>query len=107
MTNQMSEDEINNQIYEDEEYVYAPIPRRPEKKSKANTYLQLIIETYLPYFVWSNETLFQDQSLLYLKASLVAQKYSDTKVRVLLDWAKGKNLHIKQFIKVLNKVMHS
>jgi hypothetical protein len=87
----------------DEDYE-EPTPRKPDKISKARTYIQLIVEQYEPCFIWDNSTYFKDRGLLYFKCNQFANKFSDTKLVIVLQWAKCKNLHVKQFIKTLNKI---
>ena len=81
------------------------IKRKPDKKSRANTYLQSVIEEVENYLNWDNATLEEDRKLIYMKLSILAKKRSDTFVRLMIGWAKGKNLHPKQFIKAINKAL--
>lgn len=87
----------------DDELISSIKPRKLENKSKARTYLQSVIEKIEPCLRWTNETIEQDRRLLYMKLSQLAKSKSDTGVRLIMDWAQGKNLHVKQFIKAINK----
>ena len=89
----------------DDELISSIKPRKLEKKSKARTYLQSVIEKIEPCLRWTNETIEQDRRLLYMKLSLLAKSKSDTGVRLIMDWAQGKNLHVKQFIRAVNKAL--
>lgn len=81
------------------------IKRKPDKPSKAHTYLQSVIEEIELYLLWDNNTVESDRRLIYIKLSELAKKKSDTSVRLLIDWAKGKELHPRQFVKAINKAL--
>ena len=64
----------------------------------ANTYLASICEPYLKHFQYSNETLEKDLKVFWIT---VYKKRNEAKIKEILEWAKKKELHVKQVIKAL------
>jgi len=96
--------EIYNEIGNEVE-VFEPRPREPDKKSKAHTYLQSVVEQIEPLIYWDNEKLEQHRRLIWLKMSLLYKKKSDTGIRLFIDWCRGKKLHPLQVVKTINKML--
>ena len=95
---------IDDQIAEDEALEdYVPRKRTPEKVSKARNYLQLLVEQYEPYLKWRAETFYNDRKLLYLKASQLVNKKSDSPLKAILEWSKTRRVHVLAVVKMINK----
>ena len=74
------------------------LSRFSHRKSSANTYLASICEPYLKHFHYSNETLEKDLKVFWIT---IYQKRNEAKIKEILEWAKKKELHIRQVIKAL------
>lgn len=101
-------EEINRELdLADEDLVFDPIPRKrePKKISNAKTYIQLLVEGYEKEFIWDNKTYFKDRSLLYIKANQLVNKKSDSQLKGILDWTRGKKLHPLAVVSIINKAL--
>ena len=74
------------------------LKRISERKQHSNTYLASICEPYLKHFQYSNETLEKDLKVFWIT---VYKKRNEAKIKEILEWAKKKELHVKQVIKAL------
>ena len=93
----------SEQIQEEDESLLDIIPRKKEvkKPTKANTYIQYLVESYEAGFLWDNKTLFKDRALLYMKANMLAKR-SESDLKSILDWSRGKNVHPLVIVKLIN-----
>ena len=79
-------------------------PREPEKiNPRATSYLGALIESYEKEISWDNGNFYRHRRLLYAKFNLLARQKSDSNVKGILEWIRGKKLHPLAIVKIVNR----
>ena len=96
MTNEF--DEINDQLEEEYEEV---TPRIPEVKKEHRSYIGETINNVERYLDWDNLTFFKDRDALYSLGTELYKKDLGSTLAGILQWAKNKQPHIRQLLKLI------